>query len=161
MQEFLDVARGLPERSIAAGDTLLVEGTRPGALFVLLDGTLQIQKGGQTIATIAEPGVCVGEMSLLLGVPATANVVATEATRVAVIEDAGQTIEEHPNLALALARMLATRLQHMTTYLADLQQQYADHEGGLGMVHTVLGTLLHRPGVRSELGSDRDPEPEY
>jgi hypothetical protein len=57
--------------------------------------------------------------------------------------------------------MLATRVQHMTTYLADLQQQYADHEGGLGMVDTVLGALMHRTGARSELGSERDPDPEY
>ena len=49
----------------------------------------------------------------------------------------------------------------MTTYLADLQHQYADHEGGLGMVGAVLGSLMHKPATRSELRSERDPEPEY
>ena len=49
----------------------------------------------------------------------------------------------------------------MTTYLADLKQQYADHEGGLGMVDVVLGSLMRTPATRSELGSERDPEPEY
>ena len=49
----------------------------------------------------------------------------------------------------------------MTTYLADLKHQYADHEGGLGMVDVVLGSLMRSPGPRTELGSERDPEPEY
>ena len=49
----------------------------------------------------------------------------------------------------------------MTTYLVDLKQQYADHEGGLGMVDVVLGSLMQRSGTRSELGSERDPDPEY
>ncbi len=49
----------------------------------------------------------------------------------------------------------------MTTYLADLRHQYADHEGGLGMVDAVLGSLMHRSETQSELGSDRDPHPEY
>ena len=49
----------------------------------------------------------------------------------------------------------------MTTYLADIKQQYADHEGGLGMVDVVLGQPDAHGGTRSELGSDRDPEPEY
>jgi hypothetical protein len=49
----------------------------------------------------------------------------------------------------------------MTTYLADLKKQYADHEGGLGMVDVVLGSLMRGPGERSELRSERDPDPEY
>ena len=49
----------------------------------------------------------------------------------------------------------------MTTYLADLKQQYSDHEGGLGMVDVVLGRLMRTPDTRSQLGSERDPEPEY
>jgi hypothetical protein len=48
----------------------------------------------------------------------------------------------------------------MTTYLVDLKQQYADHEGGLGMVDVVLGTLAQGGGATT-LGSDRDPDPEF
>ena len=49
----------------------------------------------------------------------------------------------------------------MTGYLADIKNQYADHEGGLGMVDAVLGSLMRGSGTRSELGSERDPDPEY
>ena len=37
----------------------------------------------------------------------------------------------------------------MTTYLADIKQQYADHEGGLGMVDVVLGSLMRQLGYRA------------
>ena len=162
MEALLTLAAGLPRRSLIAGETLLAEGTRPGRLFVLLDGALRIEKSGVPITSISERGACVGEVSLLLDVPATADVVAAEPATVAVVDDAARLLASHPDLSLALAQLLATRVQHMTTYLVDLQRQYADHEGGLGMVGNVLGSLMHRPaGARSSLGSERDPDPEY
>jgi CRP-like cAMP-binding protein len=162
MDTWLALAEGLPRRQLGEGDTLLSEGTRSGQLFVLLDGMLRVEKSGVAVATIRERGACVGEVSLLLDVPATADVIASESTTVAVVDDAARVLACDAKASLALARMLATRLQHMTTYLADLQRQYGDHEGGLGMVGTVLGSLMHRSSNgRSELRSERDPEPEY
>ena len=133
-----------------------------GALFVLLEGALRIEKGGVPIASITEIGACVGEVSLLLDVPATADIVASEAGS----RRGGGRREAacSPSIrSRARARAVArrTRVQHMTTYLADLQHQYADHEGGLGMVDVVLGSLMHSPGPRSEFRSERDPDPEY
>jgi CRP-like cAMP-binding protein len=162
METWLALAEGLPQRQLAEGDTLLSEGTRSGRLFVLLDGALRVEKGGLPITSINERGACVGEVSLLLDIPATADVVASEPATVAVVDDAARVLASDADASLALARLLATRLQHMTTYLADIQRQYADHEGGLGMVSTVLGSLMHRSNrTRSELRSARDPEPEY
>lgn len=140
---------------------LLVDGESVDALYVLLEGGLRIEKAGMLIATVTEPGACVGEMPLLLGVPATAGVTAGERSVLAVIENAHAMLEGEALLPLALARLLAARLHAMTTYLADVKQQYADHEGGLGMVDVVLGSLMQRSGARSELGSERDPDPEY
>jgi CRP/FNR family cyclic AMP-dependent transcriptional regulator len=157
----LDLTNDLPRRTVAAGGRVLAEGAVTDELFVLLDGRLQIEKDGVAVATVSEPGICVGEVSVLLGIPATADVVATEPSTVVVIDDATRLVAEQPAVALELARMLAARLQRMTTYLVDLQHQYADHEGGLGMVDTVLGSLMHHAGTRSELRSERDPDPEY
>jgi CRP/FNR family cyclic AMP-dependent transcriptional regulator len=161
MDELLALAGGFPNRTLDAGDVLLVDGEPVAALYVLLTGALRIEKGGVVVATITEPGACVGEMSLLLDVPATADVVAAESSDLAVIEDARSLLQSEATLPLALARLLASRLRAMTTYLADLKLQYADHEGGLGMVDVVLGTLLRGPTAQSELGSVRDPNPEY
>ena len=161
MQVILDLAAASPRRDIDTGEVLVHEGAPTGTLFVLLDGVLRVEKSGNVIAWISEPGVCVGEIGLLLDVPATADVVADRPSVVAVIDNAADLLNARPDLSLALARTLATRLQHMTTYLADLQDQYRDHEGGLGMVDTVLSSLLHRSGTRTELASERDPNPEY
>lgn len=161
MEELLALAQGLPHRSFEPGDVLISDGDAVVGLFVLLDGALRIEKGGVAIASVSEPGACVGEMSLLLGVPATADVVAHERSELAVIENAPAMLESEARLPLALARLLAVRLQVMTTYLADIKQQYADHEGGLGMVDVVLGSLMRSTGTRSSLGSARDPDPEY
>jgi CRP-like cAMP-binding protein len=161
VDELLELANGLPRRSLASGEVLLVDGEPVQALYVLLTGALRIEKGGTLIAMVGERGTCVGEMSLLLDNPATADVIAEGDTVVAVVEDARSLLDDEGSLTLALARLLAGRLQVMTSYLADLKHQYADHEGGLGMVDTVLGSLLQSPGSRTVLRSERDPEPEY
>lgn len=161
MEEFLALAEESPRRAFAVGDVLIADGASVPALYVLLDGALRIEKSGVPIANVTDPGACVGEMSLLLGIPATADVVVSSPATVAAIDDAAIALETDPRVARALARLLATRLHAMTTYLADLKQQYADHEGGLGMVDVVLDRLMRTSGPRSELGSDRDPDPEY
>ena len=161
MQELLALADGFPQRSLTRGEVLLVDGEPVHALYVLLSGALRIEKGDSLIAIVDERGTCVGEMSLLLDHPATADVVAAADVVVAVVENASALLDDEGSLTLALARLLAGRLQVMTSYLADLKHQYADHEGGLGMVDTVLGSLLRSPGPRTVLRSERDPEPEY
>ena len=152
MAELLTIADGYPRRQLQPRDVLIVDGEPVRELFVLVSGNLRIEKHGSLIATVVEPGACVGEMSLLLGIPATADVVAGERSELAVIDDAGTMLDGGDGLPLVLARLLARRLQVMTTYLADIKQQYADHEGGLGMVDTVLGTLMQTAAPRSELG---------
>jgi CRP-like cAMP-binding protein len=159
--DLLTLAAGAPRRTAERGEVLLTDGEVVGSLFVLVDGALRVEKGGVPIATVTDPGACVGEMSILLGVAATADVVVTERATLAVLDDPGAMLGRGPDLPLALAQLLARRLQVMTTYLADLKQQYAGHEGGLGMIDTVLSTLSASPGPRRQLGSDRDPEPEY
>jgi len=160
MAGLLEIAEGFPHRTLAEGEVLLTDGHEVDALYVLVSGTLQVRKGDVTVTTVGQPGACVGEMSLLLGAPATADVVAVASSEVAVITDARAMLDAG-GLTLELARMLAGRLQVMTTYLVDLKQQYADHEGGLGMVDVVLGTLMQGAGPKRELRSVRDPDPEY
>jgi CRP/FNR family cyclic AMP-dependent transcriptional regulator len=161
MTELLTLAQDCPRRTLESEEVLITDGSPSDEVYVLLDGALRIEKVGVVIASLREIGACVGEMSLLLGSPATATVVASEPSVVAVIEDAPAMLEGTTDLSLALARMLARKLAVMTTYLVDLKQQYADHEGGLGMVDVVLDSLMRSSGTRTQLGSDRDPTPEY
>ena len=161
MEELLSLAQGMPRRTVEPGEALLVDGEPASSLYVLLEGALRIEKSGVLIDTVTEPGACVGEMSLLLGIPATASVVANERSVVAAIDSAPAMLDADSGLSVSLARLLATRLHTMTTYLVDIKQQYADHEGGLGMVDVVLSSLMRSGGTRSELGSERDPNPEF
>jgi CRP-like cAMP-binding protein len=161
VHELLTLSEGLPRQWLEPGEVLLADGEPVSGLYVLLEGSLRVEKGGVLIATVAEPGACVGEMSLLLGTTATANVVATERSEVAVLGAAQAMLDADSSLSVALARLLAARLHAMTTYLVDLKQQYADNEGGLGMVDVVLGSLMQGPGARTSLRSERDPHPEY
>ena len=78
VDDLLSLAQGHPRRTLEPGDVLVVDGEPVSALFVLLEGELRVEKVGVPIAVVREPGACVGEMSLLLGVPATADVVASE-----------------------------------------------------------------------------------
>ena len=133
---------------------MIADGEPVGTLFVLLEGGLRVEKGGQLITTVTEPGVCVGEMSLLLGIPATADVVASEASVLAVDRQRAGAARTGCRVAAGAARLLGARLHVMTTYLVDIKQQYGDHEGGLGMVDVVLGSLMRSSGPRTTLGSE-------
>jgi CRP-like cAMP-binding protein len=161
VDDLLTLADGLPRRSLEPGEALVAAGSESDVIYVLLDGSLRVERGGIAITNIAEPGACIGEMSVLLDVPATSDVVALEPSTVAVADNARARVNADPALGLALARMLAARLHLMTTYLADLKHQYADHEGGLGMVDSVLGTLMRTQTKRTRIVSARDPDPEY
>ena len=104
MEELLALAEGHPRRTIEAGEALIVDGEAAHPLYVLLDGALRIEKGGVPIATVTERGTCVGEMSLLLGSAATADVVASERSTIAVIENAAAMLDGETGLPVVLAR---------------------------------------------------------
>jgi CRP-like cAMP-binding protein len=161
VDDMLAFAQSSPVRTLVSGETLIVDGQPVSALYVLIEGALRIEKAGTPVALLREPGNCVGEMSLLLGANATADVVAAEVSVVAEITDARARLEGGDGLSLALARLLASRLQIMTSFLADLRHQYGDHEGGLGMVDIVLDSLMRGSPTTTRLVSERDPDPEY
>jgi CRP-like cAMP-binding protein len=161
MEALLQLTEGLPEVALAAGETLLAEGDDSGHLYVLLDGELVVRRGDDDFVTIDAAGACVGEMSVLLGRPHTASVIATTPCRLRVIEDARAALDDDPPVLHAVATLLARRLDLVNRYLADLQLQYRDHDGGLGMVGDVLRDLASHPGDELEPGSDREPDPLY
>jgi len=160
MSFVLDCCNELPEVRLEPGSVVLAEGTTSGRLYVLIEGEMQVLRGDVEVASVSEPGAVFGEMSILLGEPHTATVKALSESRLHVSEDAGAFLAAYPQMILHIGRLLALRLQLATGYLADLKRQYAEHENHLGMVDTVLETLLHQqePGFTPG-GSDREAEP--
>lgn len=161
MHELLRRVATLPERTFAAGESLVNDGERGPELYVLIEGTLEVRKLDARISTITEPGACIGEVGLLLGTPATATVVAVTPTRVHVAEDGAALLHSDPEVTVLVARMLAERLNLVTTFLADLRHQYGGEGGSLAVVDQVLANLVQRPGATAEPGSRRDPDPLY
>lgn len=160
-RDVLRLADGAPERHVAAGDAIITFGEADPALFVLVSGVLEVRRDGATLARLDEPGAIVGELSLLLGTTASADVVAAEASVVRRLDDAEQLFREVPEFGRHLAVTLARRLHRVTTFLGDLQDQFADRPGTLGLVPTVLSGLLSHEQRDVDLGSDREADSPY
>lgn len=154
----LEAARDLPEVSMPAGAVVIEQGDPGGRLYVLESGTVMVERDAIAVGRINTPGAVFGEMSLLLGTPATATVRCETASTFRVADDAFGFLRGHPDASLALARVAAARVDALTQYLVDVKQQYADLDGHLGMLDTVLGALSHQQTPRARPGSARDPE---
>jgi CRP/FNR family transcriptional regulator, cyclic AMP receptor protein len=146
-------------QELPAGTVLLKQGTRSGKLYILLDGTVEVKREETLVATINEPGAMFGEMSALLDVDHTANVIASTPVTVYEFADAAGFLQSDPQVALTVARKLAQRLNTVTTYLVDLKRQYAGQSNHLGMVSEVLASLVYQQAEEFTPGSDRDPGP--
>lgn len=159
MRAVLDYCTGGTERKVASGTHLVTEGGASGHLYVLMDGKLEVLKGDMVVATVAEPGAVLGEMSVLLGLPHTATVRACSDAVVYEFENAAAFLKQEPEVALLIARLLAQRLNAANTYLADLKRQYAGHGTHLAMVGEVLQSMINLPPLEVSPGSDRQSDP--
>ncbi|NPV22468.1 Crp/Fnr family transcriptional regulator [Bradyrhizobium aeschynomenes] len=159
MTDFLRHCTGGHERAIVVGTDLLQEGHSTGHLYILLEGRLEVIKAGATVAVVSEPGALFGEMSLLLEQPHTATVRALAECRIYEILDASRFLTENPEATLAIARMLAQRLNVANTYLADLKRQYAGHGTHLAMVGDVLQSMINLPPQQVAPGTDLESDP--
>ena len=159
MRKILSFCQTFPETTFGPGEVLLAEGEQTGILYILIEGNVEVLKGHFQINTVSEPGAIFGEISALLNIPHMASVKTLRLSRVHVIERANEFLQSHPDLTYQLARLLALRLQGITTYLVDLKRQFEDQEGHLSLVDTVLETLVHQQDEECTPGSDREPDP--
>jgi CRP-like cAMP-binding protein len=72
------------EISLPDGTKLIEEGKQGREFFVLIDGTVDVRRGGRTVAEMSG-GSFFGEIALLTDAPRTATVTATSPARVLVI----------------------------------------------------------------------------
>ena len=158
--DMLSLSAGLPQRQFAAGETVVAEGGPGGEVWVLVSGSLAISKGGVPVNAISRPGALVGEISVLLGLPYGATVRAAEPSVLRHAIDGRALLDAHPAIARRVAEGLAERLNFVTSYLVDLQQQYGTAPG-LAMVADVLRELSQRQAVPARAGSAREPDPPY
>jgi CRP-like cAMP-binding protein len=158
MRSVLPFCDGLPERTFKPGEILLAEGGVDKGLYVLIEGEVEVLKGDTLVNTQSEPGAIFGELAILLDLPHTASVRAVIPSRAYLVEDAGTFLHSHPDLAFQLAKLLAKKLNSITTYLVDLKHQFQDQEDHLGMVDDVLAALLNQQAEEHTPGSERYPD---
>lgn len=161
MTGLLPLTEDLPVRTVPAGEVLIDEGAEPGPMYVLVSGEASIEREGVPFARILHPGAIFGEMSVVLGRPATATVRASTDLVVREVDDAERFFAERPAAALEVLRMTAQRLDGLTRYLVDVKAQFADAGGHLGMVDRILDTLVHHQAPAPRTGSARDPEGDH
>ena len=93
----------LPRRRLEAGDTLVEQGTDGDDLFVLLDGVLDVEVDGETVAQVG-PGALLGERAAVEGGPRTATLRAITPCRVVVLDSERISTYELAELALSRHR---------------------------------------------------------
>ena len=81
MDEMLRYTDHLPEIDYNPGDIVIHEGGDSTGVWILVSGSLQVLKNGEEVNQVNRPGALIGEMSILLGIPDSATVVAAEPSR--------------------------------------------------------------------------------
>ncbi|MFN3218903.1 MAG: cyclic nucleotide-binding domain-containing protein [Acidimicrobiales bacterium] len=158
-RRILERCASMPVRRLDPGDVLIVEGERSGLMHVVVDGSFAVSQGDAILPTIVEPGVVLGELSVLLDIPHTATVTATVPSSVVSIAEPLAFVSEDTESLLELTRLLARRVHRLTAYLDDLRVQYGDSGGHLGMVDAILKELSAGDLPEIDSGSEREPDP--
>jgi CRP/FNR family transcriptional regulator, cyclic AMP receptor protein len=159
--DLLRLVESEPRVTYEPGEQLIKVGDLHPRVFVLASGVLQVERDGRVLARFDEGGSITGEISLLLGSPATADVVAVESSVVHVVDDAERYLDQQPEFARHLAEVLARRLSKVTSYIDDVYRQFEQHGGTLGLVPQVLDDLLGSQRQAVDSGSDREPDSPY
>jgi len=143
MSGILELVKNHPVQRFEPDETIISQGSVAGAMFVLLDGAVEVLRDNVRVAKAAQPGVVFGEMSILLKASHTATVKAFTPCSFAVVSNPREFLENSAQASLFLAELLANRLDALNKYLVDVKRQYEGHDH-LSMVDGVLEALMHR-----------------
>lgn len=99
-------------RTVAAGETLFVEGESGSTAFVVLEGEMQIEVQGHEVETLG-PGEIFGEMAIITEEPRSATARALVECRLAVLDGRRFQflVQQTPRFALHLMKVMADRLR--------------------------------------------------
>lgn len=111
--QLLGVAGAFEEAAFPEGERILRQGLTGSGFYVIIDGTAAVIVDGQQRATLGR-GDFFGEVSILLGEPPTADVVALQPLRCIVL--AGPAVEPflaaHPKVMYRMLQAQARRLRN-------------------------------------------------
>jgi CRP-like cAMP-binding protein len=107
------VAHTFEERIYAEGERILRQGLSGGGFFIILDGEVQVVIDGEQRATLGR-GEFFGEVSILLGQPPVADVIALRPLRCLVLSgpDVEAFLVDHPRVMYRMLQAQARRLRN-------------------------------------------------
>ena len=99
---------------LAPGDVLFKTGEKGDAMFVLLEGTVDIMVGGKVVEK-SQRGAIIGEMALIDQSPRGATAVASSPARLAKVDQRRFhfLIQQNPFFATHVMKELCDRIRHM------------------------------------------------
>ena len=109
-----EIGRIAEEIEAREGTVLTHEGRQEGYFFVIVSGSVRVDRGGQTINTMG-PGDFLGEIALLDGGPRTATATTDEPSRLLKItnDDFRRLVDRSPAVRTAVLEAAGARLRAM------------------------------------------------
>ena len=110
-KELTEIANASEDIELPAGTALIKEGGLAREFFVVLEGTIEITKGGRRLRTGTAPDF-VGEIGLMAHTKRTATVTAKTPVRCFILtsRDFRRTLDDNPSIERKLSRALAERV---------------------------------------------------
>ena len=111
---------GVPLKRVRAGEALFRKGEAGDAMFLVIDGKVEVRLGDTVLETIGLHGI-VGEMALLDKSPRSASVFAVTDGEVAVIDRQVflDLVREEPSFSLYVMQRMAGRIRRMNESVGE------------------------------------------
>lgn len=166
-----DVIEALADRAVhrkyRKGTVVFVQGDPGGRCYVILTGTVKVSAfhadGREAFITALGPGELLGEFALFDDAPRSADAVVLEDAELLSLERDGveDAMRAHPDVAIALVRLLARRLRVTNNALQDIvffdvpgrvARRLADLADAYGVPEDA-GTLIDLPLSQESLAN--------
>lgn len=151
--ELAALANRAVERRLAKGEVLFMAGDEAAGLFVIAEGSIRAFREGldgrEQVIHVERTGATIAEVPVFDGRPYPSTVAAEEETLVLFIDkrDVKRLCLEHPNIALAAVKILASRLRRCAELVEALSLREVDQR----LAHWLLNEARAR-GAKTETG---------
>jgi CRP-like cAMP-binding protein len=113
-RELEEVGRLVDEIDLPQGRVLTQEGKSGGEFFVIVDGSVRVERGGRLLREMG-PGEFLGEISLIDDGPRTATATTTTPVRLFVIahRQFHSLLDRFPGIQTHILKTMALRIRHL------------------------------------------------